>query len=291
MAEPARRSGAAMSGSLFMLTHPDGAIALLNDAAFEIGPTAAALARRFGLPHRAIDGAWALPDAGYRGVRRGGFYAVMDTGPIGPDHQPGHGHADLLSLEISRSGERVVTDTGTMTYDAGPGRDHDRGTAAHSTVEIDGRDQCELWGAFRCGRRPRARGSTRELAGGIVELSGEYMGPGRGMQKVWHRRSAAVGTEGIAFTDTLVAAGEHRATMRLHLAPGLAVHRRGREMVLARQGRELARVRSRDVELELASSPYHPEFGLELVRSCLAAEIAFCDRAEIHWEIAMGARC
>ena len=42
------------------------------------------------------------------------------------------------------------------TYEAGAERDWFRGTRAHSTVSVDGRDQFELWGAFRSGPLPAA---------------------------------------------------------------------------------------------------------------------------------------
>ena len=103
-------------------------------------------------------------------------YLVFDAGPIGPKHQPGHGHAGALSFELSAGGRRVVTDTGVLTAAAPLAATIAH--AAHNTVEIDGRDQSEV-GAFRCGRRssivapqpPGPRGAT---------LIGEDRGPGSG---------------------------------------------------------------------------------------------------------------
>ncbi len=42
----------------------------------------------------------------------------------------------------------------------GPVRDYERSTAAHNTVEIDGADSTEVWGAFRAGRRARVYGRS-----------------------------------------------------------------------------------------------------------------------------------
>src|SRR5207247_7691896 len=113
--------------------------------------SAANLARRFNrIVHRAlVDSLWTLPAAGYFGYRNNldSGYLVFDAGAIGPDHQPAHGHADTLSFELSHRGRRIVTDTGVFTYAPGEQRRYDRSTAAHNTVEIDRRDQSELWGA------------------------------------------------------------------------------------------------------------------------------------------------
>ena len=55
-------------------------------------------------------------------------------------------------------GEPLLIDTGTSTYAAGAVRDRERSTAAHNTLEVDGRDSTEVWGAFRAGRRARVLG-------------------------------------------------------------------------------------------------------------------------------------
>lgn len=99
-----------------------------------------------------------LPEAGYHGARtEDGEMLIVDAGAIGPDHQPGHGHADMLSFELSAAGRRLVTDTGVGSYQEPRWRAYARSTAAHSTVEIGGESQVELWGRFRVGRRSAPR--------------------------------------------------------------------------------------------------------------------------------------
>ena len=153
-------AGKAMLASLGHLAHPDGDYALLNDCAMGVAPTLAELSKRFPghCPPAALQGEafWHLRNAGYMGWRsEDENYLVFDAGAIGPDHQPGHGHADTLSFELSHRGRRVITDTGVYTYDTGFSRSNDRGTAAHNTLQVDELEQAELWSAFRCGRRPK----------------------------------------------------------------------------------------------------------------------------------------
>jgi uncharacterized heparinase superfamily protein len=286
-------AAARMLASLATLCHPDGQIALLNDSAFGIAPTLAQLGARF--PELATPGApmgsnggggWELTTAGYRGwaAPQSGSYVVFDTGPIGPDHQPGHGHADALSFEVSHRGRRVITDTGVSTYEAGPARSYDRGTAAHSTIEVDGRDQSELWAAFRCGRRISIeRAWTGSGAG--VELGGAYAGPGRGFGRVRHQRVLTIAGAGVDAGDVVTASGRHRATARLHLAPGLSLHREQGTWRIQEGAAPVARFAAEGEAWDEGRSPYHPEFGVEIERACLVCRLGFADRAGLRWHL------
>jgi uncharacterized heparinase superfamily protein len=77
----------------------------------------------------------------------------MNAGKIGPDYQPGHAHADTLSLELSIYGRRLFVDPGTHSYCLDDKRKYDRGTNSHNTIEIDGENSSDVWHIFRVGRR------------------------------------------------------------------------------------------------------------------------------------------
>ena len=117
------------------MTYEDGRIALFNDAAFDIAPSFAEVedyAARIGLPPLppAEHGLVCLKDSGYFRWKIGPALLVGDVGPVGPDYQPGHGHADTLSFELSLGPDRLIVDSGTSTYDLGPERLRQRSTAA-----------------------------------------------------------------------------------------------------------------------------------------------------------------
>jgi len=103
-----------------------------------IGPVATSLGAT-GWVCVAVDGAW----------------LAIDAGPDAEGWQPGHAHADGLTFELWVEGERAVVDYGVSTYESDPGRHETRATASHNTLELGGRDSCEVWGAFRVGRRGR----------------------------------------------------------------------------------------------------------------------------------------
>ena len=210
----------AVAEALAAQTHPDGGIALLNDSAFGVHPDPGRLAREAGAPPPA-PGAFALPESGYYGARtRGGHYVVCDAGPVGPDYQPGHGHADLFSFELSLDGARVVVDSGVSTYEAGPLRDYCRSTRAHNTVEIEGRDQVELWGAFRVGRRCRPREVVWTPREGAFELSARHDGYRAQQGRPTHARTFRWRDAGVLeIDDRIDATRPVRSVARLHFHP------------------------------------------------------------------------
>jgi hypothetical protein len=284
-------AGRRLLESLACLVHPDGRYALLNDTALDVPPPLESLQRRFGRhADRSEAAVWSLESAGYFGCRSGpDRYLVFDAGPIGPDHQPGHGHADTLSFELSHRGRRLVTDTGVYSYAAGLERRYDRSTAAHNTIACDGRDQSELWGAFRCARRPTVHIAQAKATPDGATLVGGYRGPGNGPGQVGHTRQIHATGRALMFTDSVTGAGEHRAVLRLHFAPGMSLRRSDRGWTV-NDGRSLslAHVGSEGLEWTASTSPYHPEFHLEVERPCLSATFAFRDRRTLKWRLSLG---
>jgi Heparinase II/III N-terminus/Heparinase II/III-like protein len=72
-------------------------------------------------------------------------YLVFDSGPLGEGN---HGHFDCLNFELAAFGRSLIVDPGRYTYseavdpvDGTNWRLHFRGTAAHNTVCVDGRQQ------------------------------------------------------------------------------------------------------------------------------------------------------
>lgn len=152
-------------------------------------------------------------------LERGPVRLVVRAGPHGPDHQLGHAHADLLSFDLSHGTRRLVTDTGTGMYAAGPARTSLRSTAAHNTVQLDGKELLEAWSSFRTGRRGRARCHGRGEAAGVAWLHASHDGwrwlPGAPV----HHRLLAVAEDAVLVLDALLGGGTHAVASRLHLHP------------------------------------------------------------------------
>jgi uncharacterized heparinase superfamily protein len=176
------------------MSHPDGRIALFNDAALGIAPDYATLveyARRLGIESDSSRSGVAVShfaDSGYVRLEQGSAVALLDVARIGPDYLPGHAHADTLSFELSLFGQRVVVNSGTSRYGLGPERLRQRGTAAHSTVEVNGADSSEVWGGFRVARRARPFDLAIQQDDGALSVTCAHDGYRRLPGRPIHRR-------------------------------------------------------------------------------------------------------
>jgi hypothetical protein len=135
---------------------PDGTFALFNDSTLDAAPEieqVLSLARSLGVVPRPSD----LRDTGWIRLDVGDACMIVDAGPDADGWQPAHAHADGLTFELWVHGERAVVDFGVAAYDASDAREATRATRSHNTVEVGGIDSCEVWGAFRVGRRGHGR--------------------------------------------------------------------------------------------------------------------------------------
>ena len=88
-------------------------------------------------------------DSGFAMMTAGGVHVVIKAGGFG-EGSGGHSHSDILSLVVRIGDREILIDPGTYTYVADPvERERFRGSAAHNTVRIDGRDQAIPAGPFR----------------------------------------------------------------------------------------------------------------------------------------------
>jgi uncharacterized heparinase superfamily protein len=166
-----------------------------------------------------------LAGSGYVVFREGDAQAVVDVGQVAPAHLPAHAHADVLSFVLWADGRPVVVDPGSGSY-AGPERAIARATRSHSTVEVDGRDQCEFWGPFRAAHMPRVERGESARRAGAVTLTASHDGYRRLRDPVGHTRTFAwLGEAGIVVIDRLEAREQHEVISRIPLAEGLSAAR------------------------------------------------------------------
>jgi Heparinase II/III-like protein/Heparinase II/III N-terminus len=152
---------ARMSAFSSALARPDGHPALFNDGSLDLAPD-------LELP-AAPPGLAVFPDTGYAVLRDGPLWLAFDCGAPAPAFLPAHAHADGLSFQLWVENRPFVSDPGTTTYEAGTERQRVRSTRAHSTVAVGGRDQFEVWSAFRAGPFPEVRLISTEPLTASVE--------------------------------------------------------------------------------------------------------------------------
>jgi uncharacterized heparinase superfamily protein len=244
------------------MTHPDGEIAFFNDAAMGVAPPPAELeayAVRLGFPERPepLAELTILPESGFVRMQRGPAVVIADVGAVGPSYLPGHAHAGTLSFELSLHGRRLIVNSGTSEYGIGPERLRQRGTAAHSTVSVDGRDSSEVWSGFRVARRARVEGFAARTVGGCIEVTCGHDGyrllPGRPT----HRRRWALDSAGLVVDDEVTDA-PGRASMHVHWAPYVRCHADGS---VTFGDAPVAHLALDGGSIRQVASTWHPRFG------------------------------
>ncbi len=168
----------------------------------------------------------AFTQSGYYLLQRGhketdGISVLMDCGELGFLSIAAHGHADALSLVLRVAGVDVLVDPGTYDYFTFPAwRKYFRSTRAHNTVEIDGRDQSQMQGAFLWSRRASTRCLVWRPTNRGGAMSGEHDGYTRLDDPVVHRRTVTLGEDSdtILVKDEILARAKHDVAIYWHFA-------------------------------------------------------------------------
>lgn len=226
-----------MLGWLNAITFRNGDTPMVNDAAFDVAPTTAHLqqkARSLKIPspscQTAINAFSLLANrikqgdgvSGYRMFRQNRYELFVDVGLVGPNHQPGHAHADTLSFVLYVDNAPVLVDSGTSTYQRSERRAWERSTAAHNTVEVADVDSSEVWAGFRVGHRARVTLLTNTKTTLTARHDGyRHLG-------VLHERAWLVEPARLTIIDHLTtprseAPNELPGVARFHFQPGIQV--------------------------------------------------------------------
>lgn len=205
---------AKMRTFLAAITPPGGRLPLLKDTTLDHP-----LQRRGAVRGNAI----ALESSGFyvtRNDERGDFL-VADFGRVCPDYLPAHAHADMFSYELTIGGQPAIVDSGVFEYAEGEWRNWFRSTAAHNTVDIDGRDQSEMWGSFRVGRRAHPRDVAWTDNAELTAISGEHDGYA---PVIHHRTIITLHRERMwVIVDRVEGPAGHAARSFVHLHPDIAM--------------------------------------------------------------------
>ncbi|MEZ5931563.1 MAG: heparinase II/III-family protein [Alphaproteobacteria bacterium] len=125
-------------------------------------------------------------------------------------------HADALHLDLWVDGVNLLRDSGSFSYNPAPGAAPDlRATAAHNTIEFDGRDQMPRLGRFLFGSwlKPSEVGELAE-GDGLLSWSGAY----RDSDGCRHRRTVSVNGPVWRIRDEIEGQAK-AAVLRWRLAP------------------------------------------------------------------------
>jgi hypothetical protein len=154
-----------------------------------------------------------------------GVMVTFDHGPLGMAPLYNHGHADALSITVTKDGEQIIVDPGTYRYNGvAEWRKYFKGTRAHNTVTIDGLDQAVqetgfIWSKPFTSELVRSEENERGI---LIEALND--GYGRLKQPVKHRRAILVADEAcLLIKDSFLGRGIHDYELNFHLHPDAAV--------------------------------------------------------------------
>lgn len=188
-----------------------GRTPLFNDSGDNVAKTFESLSKAakaiFGIQGQSKP---SLSESGYYKLYDGNLAVVIDAGIIGPDYNPGHGHCDCLSFELSADGFPVFVNSGTYHYQDKL-RKYFRSTQAHNTVKIGSHEQSECWGEHRVARRIK---SVKAMQNGSL-VCGEY----KNYAGEKHKRIFSLEKGILEITDNIESDTKEKISSYLHLAP------------------------------------------------------------------------
>jgi Heparinase II/III-like protein/Heparinase II/III N-terminus len=158
---------------------------------------------------------------------------VIDAGPQGVG-RCGHGHADALSVRLTAGGERWLVDSGSGVYIGPDGaqRDAFRGTGAHNTLRVDGREQAIPGDPFSWTNIPTTAVEQWVVGKTFQFFVGRHDGYARFGSPVVHRRSVLMLADGLCMIrDEGLGTGLHDLEVNWHFAPQVQLFAAGEGVV------------------------------------------------------------
>lgn len=170
-----------------------------------------------------------FPEGGVAICRVGNDFLFVDFGEVGLLGRGGHGHNDLLSFELCLNGQPIIVDPGMPGYTGDPRMyERFRGTAAHSTVQVDGQEMAQLRGYWRIANEAIPLPSRCVTTTTTMIVSGGHDGYSRLDDPLSLRRELRLSRsgQGLTVTDSFETDGRHFIEQRLHFHPDVVLEMR-----------------------------------------------------------------
>ena len=247
-----------MLGWLEQMSYRDGTIPLFNDSANKIAPTTNQLqgyADRLKIQSKIIS----LKGSGYRKIEDENFELFIDVGEVGASYIPGHAHSDTFNFELSLNKKPFIVDTGLSTYETCSRRSFERSTSAHNTVEVNGKNQSDVWGGFRVANR--ASIILLNEGNNFIEATHD----GYKKENIFHTRRWEVQSNKIIIEDRL--SHEASSISRFHFHPNIS------------EDEILQKIDLKKLDYQISSYMYSPEFNKQVKAKVL--EVYFTNVSKI----------
>jgi len=101
----------------------------------------------------------------------------------------------MLSFVLYIDDKPIIVDTGISNYEKNNQCQLERSTSSHNTIVVDGKNQSDVWGGFRVGKRAR----LKVLNDGESIIEAEH----NGYVPIIHKRRFDFKQDGITINDSL----------------------------------------------------------------------------------------
>jgi uncharacterized heparinase superfamily protein len=259
------------------MIYKNSELAHFNDCANGIAPTYSELetyANKLGVvkDKTIIDKLQYHKDSGFVVYKDLKSHLIADFGKIGPTYLPGHAHADTLSFELAVNGHRVIVNSGTSEYGNSKERLRQRGTSAHSTVEIDKLNSSEVWSGFRVARRAAPYNiqiNTNAESGNQISFYACHDGYIRLKNAPIHSRKFSL-LNNIWNIEDEVTANGHIVFSRFYLHPEISAKKTENGIILSKNNIDLLKFNlNTNIDLKIIESTYHDQFGISRANNCI----------------------
>lgn len=263
---------------LKQISYSNGEISFFNDSVNGIAPNfnviskyseSLGLGKMLTLPDRKLIN---LNDSGFFILNDGPIKIIFNASNIEPKYQPGHSHADTLSIEASIGGERFIVNSGISTYDSNNKRLFQRSTKSHSTLEINNKNSSNVWSSFRVADRAKIvsrkveKDNDQELC-----VSASHNGYSRFLRKCIHSRKITLNSKGIHINDSMD--GNFKtAVSRFYIHPNIKLYESCDGITLIGKKFKFYIIK-KGLDIKIINTKYFPEFGIEIDNFCIEIQV------------------
>ena len=263
---------------LHHMCHLDGDISFFNDAALGMAPTLEAIKQyqeRLSLNQKLPkqQSLMHLVDSGYCRIQRENILLLTDIGNIGASYQPGHGHADTLSFELSLAKQRIIVNSGTSCYAENAERLRQRGSKAHNTLVVDDHNSSAIWKSFRVAKRAKIHDLIINESKEKTVISACHDGY-YSIGKIVHTRTWTVMNHAITIEDEVSGHGFHKIGLFFHLHPEIKMTQESDTIIkLYDLSHHYLATFELNHPMRIVDSTYHPRFNVSIPNKMILAEI------------------
>ncbi len=210
-----------------------------------------------------------LPNSGFVNLKLNDIRIIFDTGNIGYNLNPGHAHADCLSLELVLFSQKLFVNSGISTYENSNLRFFQRSTKSHNTVSVDNKNSSDIWSSFRVSLRaePIKKKLTINKFKNSFFLTAAILSKNFSNNQIIHERQISVYSNSITIKDTIN--GKYKsAKSYFYLHPKIQIINYNKikidDIVIS--------LISKNSEMKFIKSKWYPKFNYEINNNCLVLE-------------------